>query len=103
MPVVRETTLAMSLDVKASWRREVESYESSVPSGGMGLSREGMMEYRNCAALCKSPSPSAVSRTYRPTTKDHFSLTPTTSSSINEGDIYSKNSNAASNFYYACI
>ena len=53
MPVARETTLAISLDVTASWRRDVESYESSVSSGGMAFSREGMMEYRNSAALRK--------------------------------------------------
>jgi len=43
MPVARETTLAMSLEVTASWRRVVV-FASSPSSGGMAFSRAGMVE-----------------------------------------------------------
>ena len=42
IPVARETTLAMSEEVTASWRRVVDAFSS--PSGGMAFSREGIIE-----------------------------------------------------------
>ena len=44
MPVARETTLAMSLEVTASCSSVVDWDSMSASSGGIAFSRDGMME-----------------------------------------------------------
>lgn len=44
IPVARETTLAMSLEVTASCKSVVVALASSASSGGMAFSRAGMVE-----------------------------------------------------------
>lgn len=74
MPVARDTTFAMSFEVTASCNRVVELCVSSVSSGGIAFSSEGMMEYRNSAARRRSPSRSAVSRLIRAFSRSCFAF-----------------------------
>ena len=61
MPVIRDTTLAMSSGVTASWMREFASVLPTSPSAGSFCSKVGMTPNRSSDALPKFPSRCACS------------------------------------------